>query len=408
MNVDEEKVLSIVDEEEIVRFLQELIQAKSPYPPGDTREAADVCYRKLKAEGIDTQILTPGPEVTSIFDDHVDNNKIPSVLGKIEGGDGPTLLFNAHIDTVSVEDYDKWKHDPFSGTIEDGYIYGRGAGDDKGSVAAQVMACVFIARAGVKLNGTLLVNPVADEEASAFRGSHWLRDAGYLKPDYLIIGEQTHNQVSIAERAMLWLEVTIKGKASHGAMPWEGDNAIVRASKFVNLVYSDLVPRIEKRTNPYLPHSTLNISKINAGINSNAVPEICKLLIDRRYVPGETKESVKKEIEEMLVKLAEETGPFEWEIKEEWDAGAPVDTDPNDPLVKTLLNSVEQITGEKTEPIGYRQGSDGRLFSGMGIPIVHFGPSDPAVGHSTDERVSIKQMVEATKVYILAALRMLK
>lgn len=408
MNNVEEKVLSMISEQEIVEFMQELIRAKSTYPPGDTREVADVCFRKLHNAGIETKMLYPGPDVKSIFDDGVDNNHIPSVLGTLSGAkERPVLLLNAHIDTVSVEDPEKWKHDPFSATIEDGFIYGRGAGDDKGSVCAQVMASVALARSGVKLNGTLMVNPVADEEASAFRGTHWLRDAGYLNPDFLIIGEQTDNRVSVAERAMLWLEVIIRGKAAHGAMPWEGDNAIYRAARFINLVETELVPKLREKTHPYLPHSTVNISKINAGINSNAVPEICKVLLDRRYIPGETKESVIKEIEDLLIKLSSETSPFEWEIKINWDGGAPVGTDPEDPLPQALLNAIEEVTGEITEPTGYRQGSDGRLFAGRGIPIVHFGPSDPAVGHSTNERVSIQQLVEATQVYALSALRIL-
>jgi len=404
----QDKVLSMIDEEEVVSFLQELIRCKSTYPPGDTREVADVCLKKLSDAGVRAELIYPDQDAKSIFDDNVDNRNIPSVIGTIKGKvEKPVLLLNAHIDTVSVEDPEKWKHDPFSGVVEDGYIYGRGAGDDKGSVAAQVMATVAIARAGIELNGTLMVNPVADEEASAFRGTHWLRDAGYLNPDYLIIGEQTYNRVSVAERAMLWLEVTIKGKAAHGAMPWEGNNAIYRASEFVRLIDTELAPRLKEKTHPYLPHSTVNVSKINAGINSNAVPELCKIMIDRRYIPGETRESVIKEIEDLLVKVSQEKTLFDWEIEINWDGGAPVGTDPNELLVQTLLNAVEEITGEKTEPTGYRQGSDGRLFSERGIPIAHFGPSDPAVGHSTDERVSVKQLVDATKVYALAALRML-
>jgi len=406
-NNTEKKVLSMINDNEVVEFLQELIRCKSTYPPGDTREVAKVCLRKLIEAGIEAKLIYPDEDAKSIFNDNVDNKNIPSVIGTIKGKtDKPVLLFNAHIDTVSVEDPENWKHDPFSGVVEDGYIYGRGAGDDKSSVAAQVMAAVAIARAGIELNGTLMVNPVADEEASAFRGTHWLRDKGYLNPDYVIIGEQTNNRVSVAERAMLWLEVTIKGKAAHGAMPWEGNNAIYRAAEFIRLIETDLAPRLKEKTHPYLPHSTVNVSKINAGINSNVVPELCKIFIDRRYIPGETRESVINEIEDLLIRLSKET-PFEWELEVVWDGGAPVGTDPQEPLVQTLLNAVEEITGEKTEPTGYKQGSDGRLFAGRGIPIVHFGPSDPAVGHSTDERVSIRQLVDATKVYALTALRML-
>jgi len=408
VNSLEEKVLSMINEKEVVEFLQQLIRSKSTYPPGDTREVANVCLRKLVEAGVEAKLIYPDHDAKSIWDDGVDHNNIPSVLGVLKGRkEKPVLVYNAHIDTVRVEDSDKWKYDPFSGVVEDGYIYGRGAGDDKSSVAAQIMAAVALARAGVKLNGTLIVNPVADEEACSYRGTKWLRDKGYLNPDYLVIGEQTDNKVAVAERAVLWIEVTIKGKAAHGAMPWEGDNAVVRAAQFINLVESDLVPRLQERTHPYLPHSTISVTKINGGVNSNAIPEICNITLDRRLVPGETKEQVLKEINDLLAKLADETSPFEWELKVTYDAGAPVNTDPNEGLIKTLLGIVEDLTGEKTNPIGYRQGSDGRLFADRAIPIAIYGPSDPAVGHSTNERVSIKQLVEATKVYTLLALRML-
>lgn len=409
MTEQEKCVLNQIREDEVVEFISNLIRAKSTYPPDDSREAAQVCADKLREAGLDVKIVNPDPSVHSIWNDGVDNNIVASVIATYPGAKArPVLAFNAHIDTVAVGDRDKWIHDPFSGLVEDGYVYGRGAGDDKGSVCAQVMAAVALARAGIKLEGTLMLTPVGDEEAGSHRGSQWLRDSGQLDPDYLIIGEQTNNEVAIAERATVWIDVTIKGRACHGAMPWKGDNAVVRAAHFVNKVENEYYPELKKRVHPYLPHATVSVNRIRGGINYNAVPAECQVTLDRRMVPGENRQMVEKEIHELLKQQMKETSPFEYDLVVAYDAGLPVNTDADNPMVKTMLTIVEEVTGKKTAPIGYQQGGDGRLFASKGIPIVTYGPTDPEVGHSPNEKVAIAQLVEASKIYALAAMRILK
>lgn len=195
MNSAEQKVVSLINREEITSFMKALIQAHSDYPPGDTREIAELCKNKLEEYGIETEIVIPPETVISPKNDGIDNITKPSVIGKIQGKPGPTLLLNAHIDTVPAGDLSQWKYDPFEGVVDNGMIYGRGAGDDKGSVLAQIMAACAIKKAEIPLKGTLLINPVADEEAHSWRGARWLRDSGILKPDLAIIGEQTDNEV---------------------------------------------------------------------------------------------------------------------------------------------------------------------------------------------------------------------
>ncbi|HEX3026251.1 MAG TPA: M20 family metallopeptidase [Clostridia bacterium] len=404
----EKKVLSEVDEKEVVEFLQKLIRCRSDYPPGDTREVAEACRRKFEEAGIPAELIYPHPDTFTIWNDHVDVTKIPSVIGTYQGDkEGPVLLYNAHIDTVPGDNIKNWRNDPFSGIIEDGkYIYGRGAGDDKGSVAAQVMAAVILARAGIKLKGTLQISPVADEEASSYRGTKFLRDEGYLKPDIVVIGEQTDNKIAVAERGVLWMKITIIGKGAHAAMPWAGNNAVARAAEFVNLINTEYADELEKRTNPYLPHATASVTGFNGGIKDNVIPELCTLTIDRRLVPGETVEMAVGEIKNLLKKAAADHS-FEWDVRVTYDAGPPVNTQPNDPLIQSMLKIKEELTGAPDQPIGYRQGSDGRLFTHLGIPIAIYGPSDPAVGHAPNERVSIEQLLEATRVYILIAMRIL-
>jgi succinyl-diaminopimelate desuccinylase len=408
MNEIERKVISEINETEMINFIQKLIQCKSCYPPGDTIEIADILAEKMKNAGIATKIVYPPEEITSALGDHTENCRVRSVLGEIKGSsNGPVLLLNAHIDTVSPGDMSNWEYNPFEAVIKDNKVFGRGAGDDKGSVAAQVMAAAAIARAGVELKGTLQINPVADEEASSNRGTRWLKEAGCLNPDYLIVGEQTDNIVCIAERAVLWLKVTIKGKAAHGAMPWAGNNAVARMSEFICRVNHELAIEFQKRKHPFLPSTSISTTKIEGGIKTNIIPEICTLEIDCRLAPGDTEGSVLREVEGILTELSEKGQAFEWRVEILQSDGKPIETDSNDKLVTTMLEALNEVSGHKHAPGGYNQASDARIFSETGIPIVIFGPGDPSLGHAPNEYISIDQLLEATKTYALIILRLI-
>lgn len=391
----EQRILDQIDADEVVAFLQGLVRIRSTYPPGDCVEAAHYCADKFATVGIEYKLVANLPER-------------PSVLAVLPGQkERPQLAFNAHIDTVPIEDESAWHYPPFGAEIHDGYIYGRGSGDDKGSVAAQVMAAVAIKRAGVQLDGTLVINPVADEESMSAYGAQWLHDSGQLRPDMIIVGEQTNNEVAVAERSIHWLELIIHGEAAHGAMPWNGVNAIRQMANVIAFLEREYLPMLETRTHPYLPPSTMNMGTIQGGIKTNMVPELCRLTIDRRVPPGETSESIVSELKEMLDRFGREVQPIVYDLNILYSTGLAVDTAADDPLVQTMQTALAEISGETRPITGYNQGSDGRFFAGDGIPVLIFGPSHPDVGHSANEHVSIDQLVEATKVYALTAVRAL-
>ena len=387
--------MDCVDGQEVAGFLQGLVRAKSVFPPGDCVEAAEFCAALFAREGIEHKIVADLPER-------------PSVLARLRGHSrSPQLAFNAHIDTVPIENPDAWEYDPFAGEIVNGVLYGRGAGDDKSSVTAQVLAAVAIHRAGVTLGGTLVVNPVADEESLGVHGTQWLHDTGQLAPDMLIIGEQTNNVVAIAERAINWLELVIHGEAAHGAMPWNGVNAIKQMVQVIDYLQREYEPLLARRTHRYLPPSTMNLGTIEGGIKTNMVPELCRITLDRRVPPGETIESITGELSDLLQRFSHEVQPINYEINVLYSSGLPLETHPDDPLVHVMQGAVSDVSGEQRPLTAYNQGSDGRFFAGDGIPVLIFGPSHPDVGHSANEHVSVEQVVEATKIYALTAMRAL-
>ncbi len=395
MNEVETAVLASIDEKETVELLQELIQTPSPAPPGDCRAMAELCAVELREAGLKVQVVAS-------------DEILPNVVGTIRGSSSsPVLAYHAHIDTVPVEDPSRWEHDPFGGQLVDGVVYGRGAGDDKGSVAAQIAAVKALTRAGVQFGGTIVVCLVADEEQGGIRGTKFLRDQGYLRPDLLIIGEQTDNRVAIAERSMVRFEILARGVAAHGAMPWEGVNAIVRMARLICYLEDTLGPILDARVHPYLPHSSVNIGTIEGGLKPNMVPEICRIRMDRRLLPDESPSSAEAEMRDVLEGFSAQFEDSAYELKEFARSWPAVSTDPDEELVKVIQSVIVDLSGDERPLTGYNQGSDSRFFAEEGIPVVICGPSDPAVGHAPNEHVTVKSLVEAAQIYALTAIRML-
>ena len=392
---EEAHALDMVKTDEVIEFLQKLICQRSDFPPGNTAAALEVVSQKLGDVKIEPAILAREAHQPNLI----------AALGKPEGH--PCLTYHAHIDTVPAGDLDRWHTDPYCGVLLNDRVCGRGAGDDKGSVAAQVMAMVTLARAGIDLQGKLQLAIVADEESGGLQGTRYLRSEGYLKPDLLVIGEQTKNQVAITERVTCGIDLTVFGKAAHGAMPWEGDNAVLKAAKVLVWLQEDLFPILEAKMHPYLPSPTLNIGKIRGGIQWNIVPERCVIDMDRRLMPGETREMAMHEIHQSLQRFSEKVEPLEYRLQSEGDVAACIDTSDDDPFVLAANDILADVCGEKRQLTGYLQTSDGRWFAEDGFPIILFGPSDPAVAHAPNEYVLVEQMVEATRFFTLLAMRLL-
>lgn len=393
--MEEQNLLNQVDPVEVVGMLQEIIQQRSDHPPGDCRNALRVIMQKLE------QASVP-------YDIYARREHQPNLVARLGVPDQPIkLMFHAHIDTVLAGDEARWSVPPFEGRVVDGRVYGRGAGDDKASVVAQIMALIILARTLKNLSGCLAVTIVSDEESGGEFGTRWMHQQGLLKTSALIVGEQTNNQVAIAERVACGIDLTVFGKSAHGAMPWAGENAILKTARALTWLQDHYFPTLEKRKHPVLPPPTLNIGKITGGIQWSIVAEECKVEMDRRLLPGETREQALDELRQALDEYARAVEPIKYKLFSQGDVAANIDTDASDPFVSQANQTLYDLTGEKRPLTGYVQTSDGRWFAKDGIPIILFGPSDPAVAHSTDEYVTIDQLVEATRFFTLLAYRIL-
>ena len=272
---------------ESAHILRRLIDAASPNPPGDCEAVSRVCVELLEHDVSDVRILR-APDGT------------PNVLASIGHGT-KTLLIHSHYDTQPAGDLTRWESDPYCATLRDGAIYGRGAGDDKGSVAAQLAALLTLARAGFDPPFRLLFAFVADEESGGERGTRFLRESGALHADAVVIGEQTDNQVAIGERGIVWLRIEFAGTAAHGAIPEAGVSALVPAAALIDRLHRSLAPELQRRQpTPLLPSSSINIGRCLAGVDVSTVPSSAIIEIDRRIVPGEDPAGCVREIENNL------------------------------------------------------------------------------------------------------------
>lgn len=385
----ETALLAAIDPGELVDLLRQLVRIPTVNPPGDVVAAVDLCAERLSTVGYACRRVL------------IDDTK-PNLIAEYGTGVGPILCFNAHLDVVPVGDLSAWTHDPFGGEIEDGRMYGRGVLDDKASVVAQIGAGLALARSGVPLRGRLVINEVADEEIGGPAGAALVVNERHIVPDYVIVGEPTRNRVCIGERGGGLVRVDVYGRTAHGALPWEGANAIEGMAAIISAFRTELWPRLQERLHPYFHHSSASVNRIEGGVKDNVVPDHCSIAIDRRFIPGEDPEAQIAEMraiaESAIVEIPGLRVSVAFDGEVNWARMSPVDS----PLVQAMLGANGRL-GLDVQPTGFSMATDGRFFAAAGYPTIIVGPGDPNVAHVPDEWVAIDDVVDAARAYALAA-----
>jgi acetylornithine deacetylase/succinyl-diaminopimelate desuccinylase-like protein len=301
-----------------------------------------------------------------------------------------TILLAPHLDTVGADD------PQFIPRQKNGRLYGRGACDTKGSVAAMLTALCELAESKNRPLETEIVFAGLIDEEHAQAGSRALTK-GKFKANLAIVGEFTNLQVVTAHKGSLWLELETHGKAAHGATPHLGRNAIHEMARVVEVLETDYAARLRKNRHPLLGVATVNVGAICGGTQPNIVPDRCAITVDRRTLPGETEAAVRREFATFL--RAKKLAP---EISSAKLAPAlPLETDPNLPLVRQFLRSIGQ-----TRSVGVDFFCDAAVLSAGGIPSVVFGPGDIAQAHTASEWISLAEL-ERGKDLILKFLKSL-
>jgi acetylornithine deacetylase/succinyl-diaminopimelate desuccinylase family protein len=309
---------------------------------------------------------------------------------------------NGHLDTVPVSDLVAWKSGPYDPTVSDDglKLIGRGASDMKSSVAVMLYVARLLKDA--PLNGCVQVHVVSDEEVGGKFGTLYVLDeiaAGRLpRPDYCLIGEKSDLKVRNAERGLLAVDVTVLGRASHtAAARVTGVNAIAKAAKAVLALDTDI-----DRFHPAVGKPVISINTIQAGVAHNVVPGECTFSIDRRLIPGETRESAVADIVAKLDAIAADDPDFRYELtidplRDHIPANI---TDDDSPLVQALQDSIRAVAGQEPEYfVAWAGATDGRFYRQAGIDTVGYGPGGENA-HGANEAVLIDDLVTQARVYV--------
>ncbi|MDR2507185.1 MAG: M20 family metallopeptidase [Candidatus Accumulibacter sp.] len=307
-----------------------------------------------------------------------------AVLNK--GAKGPALFFGGHIDTVPVTP-STWSAPPLAAEIRDGRLYGRGAADMKGGLAAFVLAAL---EAAPRIRDRELVLHVYGGEEQGCLGSKKAKETISASPlGAAIIAEPTNARPLVGHRGALWLTLRTKGVAAHASMPDKGVNALAKMLPVANRLLDYRLPAAH---HPYLGDGTFVVSMLHAGINSNSVPDSASLTIDIRTVPGQKSPEILKDVENIVRGEAAIETTVDLE---------PVWSDPESPWVKRVRalcgECLGDVIGIETVAFFTDAASVRQLFPGL--PIVVLGPGDQALAHKTDEWCSIAQLDTVRKMY---------
>ena len=370
------------------RLLADLVAIDSVNPtlvPGAAGEAAVArrIIEELDAIGltVEVQVVAPGR---------------PNVVGTLRGrAPGRSLMLCGHIDTVGVSGMDA----PFDPVLKDGRLYGRGAQDMKGGVAAMIDAVRVIADGGGLDAGEVIVACVVDEEHSSIGAdalvTRWRADAG-------VVTEPTDLDVAICHKGFAWSEIVTTGKAAHGSRPADGVDAIVHMGRvLVELGALDASLQAGAR-HPRLGPASLHASIVQGGHELSSYPDRCALQIERRTIPGEPAGALDREVDAILARLAAADPAFRGAATPMF-ARPPYEIDPAHPL-PGMLTGTARAVGCRADTIGMSFWTDAAVLGGAGIPTVLFGPAGAGL-HSTDEWVdltSVRQCRDALAATIRA------
>jgi putative selenium metabolism hydrolase len=388
--------LSLQDRISLTPFLRELVQ--TPSPSTQERAVAERIIAEMKRLGF-----------RNVHTDHIGN-----VVGRTGAGRGPLLMFNGHMDTVRVSDPAAWSRDPFGAEIEDGVLYGLGACDMKGGLAAMIYGAK-LARDVSTLRGDIVVACVVQEEPCEGLGSRTLIEEDGIRPDWVVLGEPTSLDVCRGQRGRLEMRLTVYGRSAHAASPRLGENAIYTTAR---LVFGLELLAEQLANDDFLGPGTLAVTDIKSNASSrNAIPDLCELIIDRRLTLGENETMALAEVRRVIARegVRAEVDVTEYHTTSYTDYACharefyPAWVIAEDhPLVTGTIRAIRAQLRRRPRVTKWDFSTEGVYTAGVaGIPTVGFGPGDPEHAHVVDEHVCLSDVYTAAEVYAQLAAELL-
>lgn len=395
------------DDDELARevdFLKALVRVPSDNPPGDCAPHAEVAAQLLEELGFTVERhAVPEPFVRAHGMKSVVNLIVRERFGS---GSGPVIALNAHGDVVPPGE--GWTYDPYGAVEKGGAIYGRGAAVSKSDFATYAFALLALKQRPEGLDGTVELHFTYDEEAGGFVGPQWLLGQGISAPD-LAISAGFSYAVVVAHNGCLHMEIVVRGRQAHAAMPETGADALEAATAILSAIYAER-HRLSSRISatPGIGSPKITVGLISGGINTNVVPDRIVLRVDRRLTPEENGESVEAELHALVEGAVAGQAGIEIECRR-LILAEPLRTLPGtERLVETIQRHATEVLGETPPATAVPLYTDARHYTAAGVPTVLYGAGPRSIleanAHAADEHVRIRDLKAATQV-IEATLR---
>jgi len=377
-------------------FLQELVRVPTDTPPGDNAPHAVRTADRLAGFGfIADRYAVPEAVVRE-----QGMASITNLVVRRRYGEGPTIALNAHGDVVPPGE--GWSHDPYGGTVEAGKLYGRAAAVSKSDFATYTFAVRALESLGLPLKGGVELHFTYDEEFGGELGPGRLLAQGVVRPDLLIAAGFSY-QVVTAHNGCLQLEVTVHGKAGHGAMPESGRDAFRAGTAILNAIYAeaDALKATSSQVRG-IDHPTMIVGLIDGGINTNVVPDRLTLRLDRRMIPEEDPVAVEARVRALILAAVRGRDGIRVETRRLLLANALKPLPGHEKLVAALRRHGQRVFGEDLPATGVPLYADARLYGEHGVPIVMYGAGPRSIAESNakrpDENLALEDLRRATQV----------
>jgi succinyl-diaminopimelate desuccinylase len=378
-----------------VEFLKALVRVPSDNPPGDCAPHAQAAQALLERLGFKV-------EAHKVPDDLVKQCGMRSVTNLIvreKFGPGPVIALNAHGDVVPPGQ--GWTHDPYGAVEQGGAIYGRGAAVSKSDFATYAFALLALKENPAGLQGTVELHLTYDEETGGYVGPKWLLDEKISKPD-LAISAGFSYAVITAHNGVLHLEVTVKGRQAHAAMPETGADALQATTSVLNAIYQERKHLAKRKSRSVgIGSAKINVGLISGGINTNVVPDRIVMRIDRRLIPEENGAKVEKDLIALVRRAAKGKG-ISVDCKRIILAEPLKPVAGVDRLVEPLRQHAKRELKTAIPVKGVPLYTDARHYSAAGIPTVLYGAGPRTIldanAHGANEHIRLSDLKAATRV----------
>ena len=391
--------------DEQTRFLAELVKVPSDNPPGDCAPHAARAAQLLEQLGFTVE-RHPVPEAVARANGMI---SATNLVVRHRFGPGPTIALNAHGDVVAPGA--GWTHDPYGAEIADGQMFGRGVAVSKSDFSTYAFALLALMKSGAALKGAVELHLTYDEEQGGEIGPGWLLSQGISKPDAVICAGFSY-AVVIAHNGCLHLEVEVKGRSAHAAIPATGVDALEAATQVLNAIYAykaTLTTKVSSVKGIGSPQ--INVGLISGGINTNVVPDRVTFRLDRRIIPDETPEAVEAEVRAVIAAAAKTRPAATVDVKRVLLARPLTANEATMRIADAVCRNATRVFGEPVASNGVPLYTDARLYAEKGIPVVLYGAGprtiEEANGHRADERLKLDDLEKATLVTALAVAELL-